>query len=91
MLYYLKVKPQSMDEDEEPAPSFWLGLDRNYLKPFLIKKTALPRYHANETGAGVAYEATEMVEMEDAAEWANSGQVRLQYSFLEKSGDEDSR
>jgi len=67
LLLLLDVKPQSAEDEEEAeeeASTFWMRLDRRYIKPMLIKKVALPHYHPSEV-LGHQYEATEMMEMEE--------------------------
>jgi len=65
LLLLLDIKPQTGEDEEieEVPSSFWLRLDRRFIKPMFIKKIALPHYHPNEL-MGQAYETTEMADME---------------------------
>lgn len=66
LLILLDVKPQAAGDEEEVDEvdsTFWMRLDRRYIKPMLIKRVALPHYYATEM-VGQDFETTEMMELE---------------------------
>jgi sodium/hydrogen exchanger 3 len=59
LLFALNIKGVGQGDDEEPSPGFWLRIDRKYVKPFLIKPEALPRYHPHDI-LGQEYDPTDI-------------------------------